>query len=171
VSGIIVNSKNKRLSWGWRRQTIKDPINIVAYGASPEEFVAILQRTNPKWERFLGSSCFLYGSVGLGWQASVAIKLDIDKRSCERHHIRFFGLKTAHGENITLGAAHHDWPNHTEAGAPLSWNETRALVAHDLDNSDVVTLCGLSEEIADLINWREAEGDGKILIINCKSPA
>ena len=168
VLGLLVNLKNKRLSIWWRKRTIKDPINIVIYGASPEEFITILKRTNPRWKQFLGSSYFLYGSARQGWQASIAIKLDIDGQSHERHHIRLFELKTSRGEKITLGAAHRDLPNHTEAAAPVSWNETRDLVASDLATSkNISAICGLSEEITQK-DWRGTEGDGKMLIIKMK---
>ena len=167
VSGVLINIKNKRPYLQWRRQTIKDPINIVVYGASPEEFITILKRTNPKWEQFLGSSYFLYGSSRQGWQASIAIKLDIDKQSRERHHIRLFELKTSRGEKVTLGAAHRDWPNHPETAPPLPWNETRDLVCSAITDSNLGIICGLSEEVT-TPNFRDAEGDGKILIIKMK---
>lgn len=172
VGGMRLNFKNSRISWGWRKKTVKDPINIVAYGVSPKEFLKLLQKsslrevsrreTNPKWKQFMGSSYFLHGSSAYIWHASIAIKIDIDERARERHHIRLFGLKSAHGKKVTLIAAHRDRPYHKEEEAPLSWNETRDLVA-----SDLRLICGLSEQVTDL-NWRDAEGDGKILIINCK---
>jgi hypothetical protein len=167
VGGIQLNLKNKRLSGGWRKKTVKDPINIAAYGVSPKEFIGLLAQANPQWQPFLGSSYFLYGPVHDGWQASIAVKMGIHKESGERHHIRLFGLKTARGEKLTLGAAHHDWPYHTEEEPPFAWNETRDIVASSLASAGLSTICGLSEQVTD-INWRGARGDGKILIINCK---
>lgn len=147
---------------GWQRKTVKDPINIAAYGVGREEFASLLMRSNPKWHQFLGSSYFLYGPARCGWRANVSVKLDITKEAKERHHIRLFELKTRRGEKVTLGSAHYDRPYHAEEEPPLSWNETRDLAAHDIH-----ALCGLSEQVTKP-NWRDAEGDGKILIINCK---
>ena len=148
-------------------RTIKDPINIIVYGMGPNKFIELLQQTNPEWHQFLGSSYFLYTSPTCGWRASIAVKLDINERARERHHIRLFGLKTTRGEKITLCAAHRDKPYHTEQEAPLSWDETRDLVATDLATSSLAILCGLSEQVTDS-NWRNVRGDGKILIIKCK---
>lgn len=149
-------------SYKIRQRIVKDPVNVIAYGVSPKKFLKLLQKSNPKWKQFMGSSYFLHGSSTYIWHASIAIKIDIDARACERHHIRLFGLKTARGEKVTLCAAHRDKPNHSEDEAPLSWNETRDLVG-----SDLRTICGLSEQVT-RINWRNTEGDGRILIINCK---
>jgi len=157
--------------FGIRERIVKDPVNIIAHGVAPKEFIALLQDTNPRWEQFLGSSYFLHGSASYKWHASIAIKLDIDAQTQERHHIRLFGLTTKNGQKITLGAAHHDWPNHTEQAAPTSWNETRDLVAEDLDRlaksspKHSPVLWGLSKEVAEQ-NWRGATGDGRILVIN-----
>ncbi|MFY9458030.1 MAG: hypothetical protein WAP23_03890, partial [Candidatus Spechtbacterales bacterium] len=126
------------------KKTVKDPINIAAYGISAKKFIALLAKANPKWEQFLGSSYFLYGPLNCGWRASVAIKSDINAESKERHHIRLFELRTAHGKKVTLCAAHRDKPYHTEQEAPVSWDETRDLVATDLAASNLGTLCGLS---------------------------
>ena len=148
-------------------RTIKDPINIIAYGMGPSKFIELLRQANPKWHQFLGSSYFLHGSLRYNWHASIAIKLDINECAKERHHIRLFGLETTRGEKITLCAAHRDKPYHTEQETPLSWDETRDLVATDLAASRMGILCGLSKQVADS-NWRNAKGDGKILIIKCK---
>ncbi len=149
-------------------RAVKDPINIAAYGVNPSEFISLLRQANPLWHQFLGSSYFLYTSPNYGWRASVALKLDINERARERHHIRLFGLKTRRGEKITLAAGHHDCANHTERGAPVSWDETRDIVAKDIAATCALgTLCGQSERVTDL-NWRGVEGDGKILIIKVK---
>ena len=150
---------------GRRKKTVKDPLNIVAYGVGREEFVSLLIRANPKWHRFLGSSYFLY--TYRGWKASIALGMDITKEAKERHHIRLFELKTRQGEKIVLCAAHHDWPYHTEDEPPFSWDETRDLVASDISSSGFATICGLSGEVTER-NFRNAEGDGKILIIKAK---
>lgn len=163
VEGVRVGFKNLRLSWGLRKKTVKDPINIVAYGVSPKEFISILKQTNPAWKQFLGSSYFLYGSTNCGWQASIAIKMDIDEHACERHHIRLLGFKTAHGEKVTLCAAHHDAPHHRDNFPPLSWDETRNLVGRN-----IVTFPYHFTDPVTEPNWRGTDGDGKILVIICR---
>lgn len=150
-----------------RKKIVKDPINIVAYGVGANGFIHLLQRTNSKWRQFLGSSYFLYNSSDYSWHSSITIKLDIDEPSRERHHIRLFEIKTARGKRVTLGAAHHDWPHHTEKEPPFSWNEIRDLVASDISTSGPFALCGLSEQVTEK-NWRGSHGDGKILIIKMK---
>lgn len=152
---------------GFRPREVKDPVNILVYGATPRGLLHLLRQSNPKWHQFLGSSYFLHSEYTgcAGWESSIAIKIDIDESVNERYHIRLFGVESKNGELVTLGAAHRDKPFHSGSEAPASWDEAREIVSKDLSHIDQY----LTERVA-IANWRGAEGDGKILILKVGEP-
>lgn len=149
---------------GLRPREVKDPVNILVYGASPHGLLHLLQQSNPKWHQFLGSSYFLHSAWG--WNSSIAIKIDIDASSNERYHMRLFGVESKNGELITIGAAHRDKPFHNGSEAPASWDEARDIVSEDLSHIGQYLTARVVKT-----NWRGAEGDGKILILKVSEPA
>lgn len=146
----------------WKPPRVMDPINIIAYGMSRNEFIKLLKKGNAEWKQILGTCQFL--QVGNKWHSSIAVKIDIDKKRGERYHIRLFEVKTRKNNTVTICAAHRDEPKNEKGKhpAPRSFNEPRDVVMRDLAGLNLKTyLIGPITER----DFRGVESDGKILFV------
>lgn len=146
-----------------RKRMMMDPINIIAYGATAEEFLNILMRSKRKWKVLVGSVHFLH--THSGWKPSIAGQVRLEKPG-ERYHIRLFSGVSVKGVPLAFCAAHHD-PPYDKNGRHIttaSWTEVRDLIARDL----AAYSQRLNEECVTIPDFRGAEGDGKIRVFIIK---
>lgn len=144
-----------------RKRAIMDPINIIAYGITPKEFIALLHKADARWKALIGSVHFLH--TPFGWRPSIAARIDL-RHPGERYHIRLYRGISPQMMPVTFGAAHHDYRDKRGRHiTPLSWSEVRDLIGEDLAEYRQY----LSGPIY-MPNFRGAEGDGNIRIIIVK---
>lgn len=160
--GIDIKIQRRKLGGyvALRKRTLMDPINIIAYGTTPQDFITLLHNADARWEALIGSVHFLH--TPFGWKPSIAAKIDLNKNMGERYHIRLYMGESTQVIPVTFVAAHHDPPRDKRGRHPTthSWNKVRELIGQGLQEYQQYLT-----DRATMQNFRGAEGDGKIRII------